>query len=278
MSDLAYERKEVILRVADLSLAINGRKVLRDINFEVKDIVRPGCTQGQVLALLGPSGIGKTQLLRMLAGLQRPSTGTVTVTDKAIPVHPGMIGMVTQSYTLFGWRTVLGNLMTAARQAGLPTREAREKSLDLLRQFHLEPCRHLYPAQLSGGQRQRVAIAQQVLSGGHYLLMDEPFSGLDMLEEENVCKLIVGVSCADDLNTIIVVTHDVRAAATVADTILMLGQVRSADGKLLPGATICEKYDLIERNLAWHEQITTRPEFYDLMRELRAKFVSLAGP
>jgi ABC-type nitrate/sulfonate/bicarbonate transport system ATPase subunit len=97
-------------------------------------------------------------------------------------------------------------------------------------------CSQLYPAQISGGQRQRIAIAQQLLCSEHFLLMDEPFSGLDLVMEAKVCELINEIACLDELNPIIVVTHDVTAAATVADHLWLMGRDRGASGNIIPGA------------------------------------------
>jgi polar amino acid transport system ATP-binding protein/sulfate transport system ATP-binding protein len=132
-----------------------------------------------------------------------------------------------------------------------------------------------YPAQLSGGQRQRVAIAQQFMCSEHFLLMDEPFSGLDLIAVANVTRFICEVAASDELKTIIVVTHDITAAMEVADTLWLLGRDRDAQGKIIPGARVQATYDLCERGLAWRDGITNDPAFIDLMREIREIFPRL---
>ena len=132
-----------------------------------------------------------------------------------------------------------------------------------------------YPVQLSGGQRQRCAIIQQILCSDHFLLMDEPFSGLDLFMLEKTCTLIQKVANMHDLNTIIVVTHDITAAACVADHLWLMGRDRDAGGKLIPGAHIVETYDLIERDLCWHPGIITQPLFMEFVREVKERFRSL---
>jgi polar amino acid transport system ATP-binding protein/sulfate transport system ATP-binding protein len=133
----------------------------------------------------------------------------------------------------------------------------------------------LYPAQVSGGQRQRIAIAQQLLCSEHFLLMDEPFSGLDLVMEAKVCELINEIACLDELNTIIVVTHDVTAAATVADHLWLMGRDRDASGNVIPGARIQETYDLIERDLCWHPGIANSAAFLEFVREVKERFQTL---
>src|SRR5271170_2847625 len=125
-----YTKKEVLLRVEDVSLSYDRACILQDINFCVNDIVRPGLQQGQVVSLVGRSGIGKTQLFRLLSGLQKPATGSITIRERmpvergdgAIEVYrdrvvkPGDMGVIFQNYYQFGWRTVRQSLLLAARQ------------------------------------------------------------------------------------------------------------------------------------------------------------------
>src|SRR3954447_15792621 len=166
-----YEVKEVILRADHISVALDGVPILRDVNLEIRDIVRPDTIAGQVVGLLGPSGIGKTTLFRILAGLDSPDTGKVTLGEEGRPVQRGMVGVVAQNYPLFSHRTVLGNLMVAGRLSGLSAKEARDKAQGFLTRFGLEDRAKRYPIQLSGGQRQRVAIAQQFMCSERFLLL-----------------------------------------------------------------------------------------------------------
>jgi len=270
-----YEQKGIILKAEHVSIALGGVPVLRDVNFEIRDIVRPGTIAGQVVGLLGPSGIGKTTLFRILAGLDAPDEGRVLLGEEGKPVERGMVGVVAQNYPLFANRTVLGNLVVAGAQAGLSRGQARAKAMDYLRRFGLEDTPRHYPPQLSGGQRQRVAIAQQFMCSEHLLLLDEPFSGLDPMAIDRVAELLNEVACMHELNTVIVVTHDIAAALEVADTIWLMGRDRDKEGKVIPGARIQESYNLIERGLAWRHGIATTPEFMLIMREIRARFPSL---
>jgi len=271
----AYELKETLLKIDNVCLSFDGKVVLRDVNAEIRDIVRDNCTTGQVVGFLGPSGIGKTQLFRIIAGLNQPTSGRVLVNSSLTPVKAGMVGVVAQNYPLFENRTIFSNLILAARQRAQAGQTARERALEYLRRLDMLDCAQLYPAQISGGQRQRIAIAQQLLCSEHFLLMDEPFSGLDVVMEAKVCELINEIANLDELNTIIVVTHDVTAAACVADHIWLMGRDRDAKGNIIPGARIQETYDLIERDLCWHPGITNSPAFLEFVREVKDRFKTL---
>ncbi len=167
-TDFKYEKTHTLLKVSGVNLDLGGRKILRDVNLEIKDIVRPGMTQGQIVGLLGPSGMGKTQLFRILSGLNVPDSGTVDMGNPLTPVQAGRVGVVAQDYPLFHNRTVMSNLVLASKQAGRTQPE--EDSKKMLDRFDLGEHGDKFPAQLSGGQRQRVAIAQQLLCSEMFLL------------------------------------------------------------------------------------------------------------
>jgi len=228
--------------------------------------------QGQVVGILGPSGCGKTTLFRIIAGLLPPTSGRVSVNGFDHPVTAGEVGVVAQSYPLFEHRTVLGNLMLGARKKEKDSKVARDKVMELLNEFELADKYNLYPAQLSGGQRQRCAIIQQILCSEHFLLMDEPFSGLDLIMLEKTCELIAKVSDMDDLNTIIVVTHDVTAAASVADHLWLMGHEQAQDGSVPTGSRIQKQYNLIDRDLCWQPGIITTARFTEFVREVKEEF------
>ena len=275
MTPLAHSYNGVILEAKNVTMSLGGHVILRDLDLTIRDIVRPGKTQGQVAALLGPSGMGKTTLFRLLSGLDEPDAGTITLTEAHKSVRRGDVGVVAQHYPLFAHRTVHGNLLVAGRQAGLSSAGAETKAQQILARFGLEEEARKFPAVLSGGQRQRVAIAQQFMCSEHFLLMDEPFSGLDPNAVDRVSGFINEIAAADDLNTFIIVTHDIVAALSVADTIWLLGRDRDAAGQPIPGARVQATYDLIERGLTWQEGITTTPEFAETAREIRAAFPKL---
>jgi NitT/TauT family transport system ATP-binding protein len=264
---------DVLVRVDDVSLRLGGTPILAHVDFSIVDRVRPGTTTGQVVALLGPSGVGKTRLLRIIAGLDAPDSGRV-LDDAGKILEGGSVGVVFQDYPLIRHRTVEGNLHLAGKVAGINPGDIAKRTKELLDAFRLADRAHLYPSQLSGGQKQRVAIAQQIMRPRRLLLLDEPFSGLDPAALKKVMTLIVEVANLDDLNTIVIVTHDIRAALAVSDTVFVLGRDTSAEGTP-SGARVRSTYDLVEMGLAWREDVQDTPEFVRVEREIRSAFKTL---
>lgn len=270
-----YKKEGVLLKIDNVSLTLGENTILRTINAIIEDTKRPDVTQGQVIGLLGPSGVGKTKLFEILAGLLKPTSGRVILGEQEIPVQVGQVGVVAQKYPLFMHRTVLDNIVVAGLQTGMKRAQAKEKAIGLLKRFGLETHAGYYPAKLSGGQQQRVAIAQQLICSENFLLMDEPFSGLDPGNKDEVCKLILEVSNMSEKNTIIVTTHDIETAIEIADTLIILGFERDSNGQLIPGAVIRATFDLIEAGLAWHPDIRNLPRYGKVVREVRELFRSL---
>jgi polar amino acid transport system ATP-binding protein/sulfate transport system ATP-binding protein len=266
--------EDVLLDVEDVCLKLGTSQILEGVTLQVKDRVRPGQVTGQVVALLGPSGVGKTRLIRLIAGLDRPDRGRITGVRKQ-PLRAGTVGVVFQNYPLLRHLTVVGNMVMAGIANGLPRAEAEAKARVLLERFGLKDRFDFYPAQISGGQRQRVAIAQQLMRQKQLLLMDEPFSGLDPVTLAEVTKLLVEVANMDELNTVVVVTHDIHSALVVADTVFMLGRNRSADEKIVSGACIQHCYDLVVEGLAWRPGVEREPKFRDVEHEVKERFRSL---
>ena len=227
---MSYTFGDTILKAENISLYLgegDARKlILRDVNIEVKDILVPGKVRGQVIGFLGPSGRGKTQLFKILAGLNKPNTGTVLLGDpKGVQkeVEAGDVGVVYQSYPLFEHRTVLSNLQMVMSRKDITPKDAAEKIDFYLERFKMSEHKKKYPAQLSGEQRQRVAIIQQMLCSEYFILMDEPFSGLDPLMTTEVCSIIQTIADIDEKNTIIIVSHDIYSTASVSSILWMLG-------------------------------------------------------
>lgn len=275
----AYTKKEILLHTENVSLAYDGKTILRDINFSIRDIVRPGLQQGQVVSLIGRSGIGKTQLFRILSGLKKPDSGKVVIHERkpaetssgAIEVwqqriaEPGDMGVIFQNYYQFGWRTVRQSLMLAARQnqrlAGMEEAAIR----DYAGHFDIGEVLNHYPAQLSGGQQQRVSIIQQLLKGADFLLLDEPFSGLDICVLDKVTDLLLQVSLSDELKTLIIVSHDIATSVAISDTVFILGRESGREG-----STLVKEIDLMERGLAWCPHVRQEKTFVETLAEIKS--------
>jgi len=187
-----------------------------------------------VLALLGPSGGGKSTLLRVIGGLESPETGSLTIDGQRVPTGErslrtfrSNIGTVFQSWNLFPHLDALANIMLPLTAVhGLAPEAARDRSLELLERLHLTGHAHKRPAELSGGQRQRVAIARAVAIHPRLLLLDEPTSALDPEMTAEVLEVIADLK--SEGRTFILVTHAMNFARTVADQVAFL-----ADGRIV---------------------------------------------
>jgi nitrate/nitrite transport system ATP-binding protein len=182
-----------------------------------------GIERGEITCVLGHSGCGKTTLLRVLAGLEAPSSGGVLLEQVEL-VGPGLDrGVIFQGHALLPWLTALGNVTFAvrARHPAWPVAQAREHAARYVRLVGLADAADLHPAQLSGGMRQRVGIARALAVEPKLLLMDEPFSALDALTrgllQDEVLRL-----CAETRQTVFMITHDVDEAILLADRIVLM--------------------------------------------------------
>ena len=265
------ERGETLLSVEGVrrEFPTNGGSplvVLQDFHLSVRDIHH----KPQVVSLLGPSGVGKTTALRLISGLDRPDRGRVRLHDARLgrmrDVRAGDVGVVFQSYPLFDDLTVLDNLVAPAVRGGASAGEAKEKALLSLEEFGLLDHRASWPLQLSGGQRQRVAILQQLMPKRHFVILDEPFSGLDPVTCRTVLKLIERVAHEHTWHTFIIVTHDVTSALLASDRVYLLGRERDAAGEVISGARVVREYDLIEEGLTYRPDAEGLPRFNEKVR------------
>lgn len=195
-----------------------------DVNLSVPD--------GTFVCLLGPSGCGKTTLMRMIAGLDLPSTGSITLGGDDItevPTHKRNLGMVFQSLALFPHLTVGENIAYALRIRGVDKADQKKRVDELLAMIHLTGFSDRSVSKLSGGQRQRVAIARALAISPKLFLLDEPLSALDAKLREAMQVELRQLQQRLGITTI-VVTHDQREAMTMADTVVVMngGQIRQA--------------------------------------------------
>lgn len=257
---MGYSMQNTLLYVENLSVAYGEKTVIKDINFVEKDVIRKDNVTGQVIAVVGRSGRGKSTLFRALTGLIKPTTGKILIADTstgaendAKEVEEGDIGFVDQKYTLFRNKTVYQSLMFALRLKENMTKEQKhEKIMTYLSEWGLEKVKDQYPCELSGGQRQRTAIIEQIFCSGHYMVLDEPFSGLDVGNIEDVKNAFSLITSMHEFNTIIYSTHDIELAVELADSIYVIGYP-TIDGKHAEYGTIVKHIDMKELNLAWKD-------------------------
>ncbi|MBN9231188.1 MAG: nitrate ABC transporter ATP-binding protein [Legionella sp. 40-6] len=191
--------------------------VLEDVNFKLHE--------GEIVALLGKSGSGKSTLLRIIAGLIPPSSGTVTYRGKPVIRPVAGIAMVFQSFALMPWLTVLENVELGLEAQGVGREERRHRAIEAIDIIGLDGFESAFPKELSGGMRQRVGFARALVINPDVLLMDEPFSALDVLTAENLKSDLLELWKEKKTNTngILLVTHNIDEAATLADRIVIFG-------------------------------------------------------
>ncbi len=264
---MKYSKNELLIDVQNINLTYD-KQILRDINFKVHNITRPNVNQGQVISLIGRSGIGKTQMFKILAGLTQPSSGIVNIGIDQHPVEAGDVGVVSQNCLLFNHRTIYENLRLAMKHDSIKINSKERDVLiaDYANKFDLTEHLKKYPLQLSGGQRQRVSIIQQVLTGNRFILLDEPFSGLDALMIDRVMELLLQISTLHELNTLVIISHDIENSLAISDTAFILAREKNKEG-----ATITETLDLIEMGLAWNPAIREEVKFQQLVSEIKHK-------
>ena len=179
--------------------------------------------QGQIVGLLGRTGSGKSTLLRLIAGLAQPSDGTVTYLGQPVNGPAPGIAMVFQGFALFPWLTVLENVQLGLEALGLPEPEIRKRALAAIDLIGLDGYESAYPRELSGGMRQRVGFARALVVHPNILLMDEPFSALDVLTAETLRTDFLELWGEGKLpiKGVILVTHNIEEAVLMCDRILL---------------------------------------------------------
>jgi NitT/TauT family transport system ATP-binding protein len=188
---------------------------LNDINLEIEN--------SELVCILGPSGCGKTTLLRLIGGLEKPDSGEIIEEGDLIIGPSRERGFVFQQYSLFPWLNVLKNVTFGLELAGLPKEENIKRAETYLKAVGLEDAKNLYPHELSGGMKQRVAIIRSLVNKTKTLLMDEPFSALDMQNRHKLQDELIRIWKKTN-NTIIFVTHDVDEAVFLSDHIILMGK------------------------------------------------------
>jgi len=229
-------REEPVVRLDGVRKEFGETTALDGVSLEIH--------AGEAVAVMGPSGCGKSTLLNMIAGLDRPTGGTVFVhgenvgalNEKGLALYRRRrIGMIFQFFNLIDDLSALDNVSLAAQLTGTPARQARRRALELFDELGIADRRNAYPAVLSGGERQRVAVARALMNRPALLLADEPTGALDSRAGEQVMDLLL------DLNqigqTLILVTHDEQLARRCAGRLVEVADGRvSGEHRLEPSA------------------------------------------
>ncbi len=229
-------RGEAVVRLDGVRKEYGGTTALDGVSLEIR--------AGEAVAVMGPSGCGKSTLLNMIAGLDRPTAGSVVVrgenvgelSEKGLALYRRRhIGMVFQFFNLIDDLSALDNVALAAQLTGTPAGQARRRALELFDELEIADRARAYPAVLSGGERQRVAVARALMNRPALLLADEPTGALDSRTGEQVMDLLL------DLNqigqTLVLVTHDERLARRCASRLVLLADGRvTGEHRLEPAA------------------------------------------
>ncbi|MCD0486138.1 ABC transporter ATP-binding protein [Streptacidiphilus sp. ASG 303] len=225
---------------------------VRDLHLTVR--------QGEFVAVVGPTGCGKSTTLTLVSGLEEPSEGEVRVQGGPVAGIGTQVGFVFQQDAVFPWRTVLSNVTAGPRFRGVPAAEARERARDWLARVGLAAFEDRYPHQLSGGMRKRVALAQTLVNDPRILLMDEPFSALDVqtraLVSDQLLELWSGTGAS-----VVFVTHDLEEAIALADRVVVM---------TAGPATVKQVFDIDLPRPRTVEAVRLEPRFIETYREIWA--------
>jgi NitT/TauT family transport system ATP-binding protein len=229
-----------------------GSLVLDDVSIKL--------VEGEIVGLLGRSGCGKSTLLRIVSGLNRPSEGKVTFQGAPVSGPVNGVAMVFQSFALFPWMSVLGNVELGLKVQGVSDSEARRRALSAIDLIGLDGFESAYPKELSGGMRQRVGFARALVVNPKILLMDEPFSALDVLTAETLRTDLLDLWCEGrmPIKSILMVTHNIEEAVLMCDRIIVLSSN--------PGRIAAE----IKVTLP-HPRNRLDPEFRQLVNDIYAR-------
>ncbi|WP_321941764.1 ABC transporter ATP-binding protein [Paraburkholderia tropica] len=231
------------------------RLVLDDVNLSLRE--------GEIVGLLGRSGSGKSTLLRIISGLIEPSAGEVNWLGKPLDGPAKGVSMVFQTFALFPWLTVLQNVEAGLEAQGVPARERRERALAAIDLIGLDGFENAYPRELSGGMRQRVGFARALVVDPALLLMDEPFSALDVLTAETLRTDLLDLWTQGrmPIKSMLIVTHNIEEAVFMCDRILVLS---SNPGRLVADIKVPFK----------HPRNRLDPAFRKLVDEIYAKMTA----
>ncbi|MCY1328137.1 MULTISPECIES: ABC transporter ATP-binding protein [unclassified Sinorhizobium] len=245
--------KRPMVSIDAVTMSFGSYVAVQDVNLTVAD--------GEFLAIVGPTGCGKSTVLNAIAGLLKPASGTVAIDGAPVKGVQNDIGYLFQQDALLPWKTSIENVELGLLFKGVPSSERRERSMNWLAKVGLKGFEHRYPHQLSGGQRKRVQMAQALISGPKVILMDEPFSALDIhtrhLMQNELLRL-----WQEERRAVVMITHDLEEAIALGDRVAIL-----AAG---PRSRVIESFPVELERPRDVAEIKLDPRFMDLYRNIWA--------
>ena len=207
-----------LLSLSEINKSFDSRQVLKNINLNI--------SQGEFVSLVGVSGSGKSTLLNIIAGLEKPDSGIVLLNGESLNGKTGKVSYMFQKDLLFPYYTILDNVILPLIISGIKKEDAQKKAEPFFAQFGLDGTQQKYPKQLSGGMKQRAAFLRTYLSSKELMLLDEPFSALDMITKNQMHEWYLNVMSKLKLTTLLI-THDIEEAILLSDRIFIMNNVNS---------------------------------------------------
>lgn len=241
------------LETINVTKSFDGRTIIKDISLQV--------AQNQIVCLLGESGVGKSTLFNVIAGMIKPDSGKVLIDGEDVTGKAGIVGYSFQKDLLLEHRTVLDNVILPLLIKGRKKKEAREKALEYFNLFGLEGTEKLYPKEISGGMRQRAGLLRTYLYSPEILLLDEPFSALDSLTKAKMHNWYLDISQKYNQSTLMI-THDIHEAVYMSDKVYVLSADSDGAATIKSCVDIPRKrenrrgFDLTEEFLGYKKQIS----------------------
>ncbi|WP_315785708.1 MULTISPECIES: ABC transporter ATP-binding protein [unclassified Bradyrhizobium] len=242
-----------MVEINQVTMSFGNYTAVRDVNLTVAD--------GEFLAIAGPTGCGKSTILNAIAGLLKPSAGSIAIDGQPVRGVQGNIGYLFQQDALLPWKTAIENVELGPLFRGVSARERHERAMAWLVKVGLKGFEHRYPHQLSGGQRKRVQMAQALIHGPKVILMDEPFSALDIhtrhLMQNELLRL-----WQEEKRAVVMITHDLEEAIALGDRVVVL-----ASG---PASRVIDSFPVDLERPRDVAEIKLDPRFTDLYRNIWA--------
>jgi NitT/TauT family transport system ATP-binding protein len=252
-ADQAFHSAITLEGVSHSFTTADGRRVaaLRDVNFSIG--------ASTFVAIVGPSGCGKSTVLNLISGLLKPTEGSAYVNGEQVTGIRVGVGYMPSSDSLLPWRTVQANVELPLELAGVPKRERARRAAEMLSAVGLSGSEQAFPHSLSQGMRQRVAIARTFTAGSQVILMDEPFSSLDMQTRLRVQDVFLSI-WERERPTVVLITHDVSEAVALADRVIIFSGS--------PGTVLKESAIALPRPRQVEELMFSSAEFQGHMRSI----------